>query len=77
MLTAQACKKAVRLSQASGRAMSRFLSEDSLCGKALLDLVARGSAIIAELLRLSEHIPSVLLPGATDTRYLPVLFNFR
>ncbi len=37
--------------------MSRFLAEGSLCGRGLLELVARGSAIIAELLRLAEHIP--------------------
>ena len=57
-----------------------FLSEGSLCGRGLLELVARGSAIIAELLRLSEHIPGALIPGTTDplqTKYHAVLFDFR
>ena len=31
----------------------------SVCGKTLLDLVARGSAILAEMQRLSHHIPKV------------------
>ena len=56
-----------------------FLSEGSLCGAALLELVARGSAIIAELLRLAEHVPGALLPGADplQAKYLAVLFDFR
>jgi WASH complex subunit strumpellin len=43
-----------------------FLAENNVCGQNLLRLVSRGSAIIAELLRLSDHIPAVLcwdLPG--------------
>lgn len=35
---------------------SEFLDDD--CGQNALQLVARGSAIIAEILRLSEHIPN-------------------
>jgi len=38
-----------------------FLSEDNIAGQTLLRLVARGSAIIAELLRLSDHVPPVFL----------------
>ncbi len=34
-----------------------FLAEDNLCGQTLLRLVSRGSAIIAELLRLSQRVP--------------------
>ncbi len=41
------------------RVAMEFLHKDSVAGKTLLNLVARGSAIIAELLRLSDHIPSV------------------
>jgi WASH complex subunit strumpellin len=38
-----------------------FLEPDNVAGQTLLQLVARGSAIIAELLRLSDHIPAVFL----------------
>ncbi len=61
-------------------AMSRFLAEGSVCGRGLLEIVSRGSAIIAEMLRLAEHIPGALIPGNTDpqqAKYLPVLFDFR
>lgn len=34
-----------------------FLAEENDCGQTLLRLVSRGSAIIAELLRLSNNIP--------------------
>jgi len=48
-----------------------FLHADNVAGRTLLTLVARGSAIISELLRLSDHIPPVLLtglpPGITTT----------
>ncbi len=37
-----------------------FLSETNPCGQSLLKLVARGSAILAELFRLSGNIPRVL-----------------
>lgn len=33
---------------------------ESVCGKTLLDLVARGSAILAEMQRLSQHTPKVI-----------------
>ena len=36
-----------------------FLAENNLCGQTLLRLVSRGSAIITELLRLSDFIPPV------------------
>ena len=36
-----------------------FTSDNNACGQTLLHLVARGSAIIAELLRLSSNVPSV------------------
>ena len=38
--------------------MVDFLAENNLCGQTLLKLVSRGNAIIAELLRLSDFIPS-------------------
>ena len=39
-----------------------FTAEDNLAGQTLLRLVSRGSAIIAELLRLSDHVPQVFSP---------------
>ncbi|MES1917732.1 MAG: WASH complex subunit 5 [Cercozoa sp. M6MM] len=36
-----------------------FLASDNVCGQTLLRLVARGSSIITEILRLSEHLPAV------------------
>ena len=38
-----------------------FLHEDNQAGQVLLQLVSRGSAIITELLRLSDHIPDPFL----------------
>lgn len=46
-----------------------FSDEQNACGQAILKLVSRGSAILAELLRLSDNIPKVnglfpsLIPG--------------
>ena len=34
-----------------------FTAKDNPCGQNLLRIVSRGSAIIAELLRLSDNIP--------------------
>ena len=59
-----------------------FLDPDNLCGQNLLRLTARGSSIVAELLRLSTNIPDSLL-GPEKTRdpeqlkYNPVLFDFQ
>ena len=58
-----------------------FLSQANLCGQNLLRITARGSAIIAELLRLSANIPEIFL-GADKVKdpdqlkYLSVLFDF-
>ena len=38
-----------------------FLDQNNDCGQALLKLAANGSAILAEVLRLSNHIPEVFL----------------
>jgi len=58
-----------------------FLHKDNQAGTTLLSLVARGSAIIAELLRLSNNIPSVFKGSPNDPaeakKYAPVLFDFR
>lgn len=39
--------------------MGDFLAENNLCGQTLLRLVSRANAIIAELLRLKDYIPSI------------------
>ncbi|KAK8784186.1 hypothetical protein V5799_009449, partial [Amblyomma americanum] len=36
-----------------------FLAENNACGQTILNLVSRGNAIIAELLRLSDVVPSI------------------
>jgi len=48
-------------------------------GETLLNLVARGSAIVAELLRLSDHIPAVFVGSVQkDTeKYQRLLFDFQ
>jgi WASH complex subunit strumpellin len=59
-----------------------FLSSDNLCGQNLLRITSRGSAIIAELLRLSVNIPEVFLgpDKITDpeqSKYTKVLIDFQ
>ncbi|TMW68696.1 hypothetical protein Poli38472_006164 [Pythium oligandrum] len=58
-----------------------FLAEENDCGQTLLRLVSRGSAIIAELLRLSQNIPGVFMgPSHVEDpeqlKYLNILFDF-
>ena len=58
-----------------------FTSPDNLCGQNLLRITSRGSAIIAELLRLSGYIPEVFLnkediKDNEQIRYAEVLFDF-
>lgn len=58
-----------------------FLHPDNVAGQTLLTLVARGSAIITELLRLSDHIPSVFQGSPNDPmereKYEKILFDFK
>lgn len=68
--------------------MSNFLDKENLCGQNLLRIVSRGSAIIAELLRMSSNIPEVFLLNNEDInnnkilidpeqkKYLNILFDF-
>lgn len=42
-----------------------FIDPNNDCGQTILKLVASGSAILAELLRLSNHIPEVFLFDST------------
>jgi WASH complex subunit strumpellin len=57
-----------------------FLAEGNVCGQTLLRLVSRGSALIAELQRLSDNIPRALRGDNADpdaVKYLPILYDFR
>ncbi|XP_053415600.1 WASH complex subunit 5 isoform X2 [Nycticebus coucang] len=58
--------------------MLDFLAENNLCGQAVLRIVSCGSAIIAELLRLSEFIPAVfrLKDRADQQKYGDIIFDF-
>ncbi|KAL1767894.1 WASH complex subunit strumpellin [Sigmodon hispidus] len=58
--------------------MLDFLAENNLCGQAILRIVSCGNAIIAELLRLSEFIPTVfrLKDRADQQRYGDIIFDF-
>lgn len=58
-----------------------FLSPDNLCGASLIRIVARGSAVIAELLRLSDNIPDAFqssdrMKDIEQRKYANVLFDF-
>ena len=44
-----------------------FLRDENLCGQNLLRITSRGSAIIAELFRLSANIPDVFLAGSNQS----------
>ena len=56
-----------------------FLTPNSPAGQTLLRLVSRGNSVIAELLRLSDHVPAVFyLEDKDDVRtYSAILFDFR
>ena len=58
-----------------------FLDQDNLCGQNLIRIVSRGSAIIAELLRMSTNIPEVFqgadkITDPEQKKYLSILFDF-
>ncbi|KAM9958880.1 hypothetical protein ACTFIW_012470 [Dictyostelium discoideum] len=59
--------------------VKEFLGEGSQAGQNLLRLVSRGNAIIAELLRLSAHIPSVFkFEDRNEARkYQDILLDFK
>ena len=58
-----------------------FLHPNNVCGRTLLSLTARGSAILAELLRLSEHVPTSFTSSSSsstsDSKYVVLLHDFR
>lgn len=51
-----------------------FLHPENVCGRTLLSLVARGSAVIAELLRLSDHVPPIF---DSAHKFAPLLIDCR
>nr|XP_039258715.1 WASH complex subunit 5-like [Styela clava] len=55
-----------------------FLAENNLCGQAILGLVSRGNAVIAEILRLSDFIPPVfkLESKADQLKYGEIISDF-
>ena len=58
--------------------MGDFLDEVNICGNHLLQLVSRGNAIIAEILRLSEMIPSVFKSDSKSdsSKYSELIVDF-
>lgn len=57
--------------------MADFLNENNPAGQAILKLVSRGNAIIAELLRLSKNVPEVFREtSSTFAKYSPILIDF-
>uniref|UniRef100_A0A3Q1CRV9 WASH complex subunit 5 n=1 Tax=Amphiprion ocellaris TaxID=80972 RepID=A0A3Q1CRV9_AMPOC len=58
--------------------MVDFLAENNLCGQAILRIVSRGNAIIAELLRLSDFIPAVfrLKDRSDQQKYGDIICDF-
>ncbi|XP_026499118.1 WASH complex subunit 5 [Vanessa tameamea] len=58
--------------------MRVFLAEDNICAQNLLKLVSHGNAILAEILRLKDHIPKVFLFDTKEIQqqYQDVLMDF-
>ncbi|RWS06411.1 WASH complex subunit strumpellin-like protein, partial [Dinothrombium tinctorium] len=58
--------------------MADFLDESNACSFNLLRIVSRGNAIIAELLRLSEMVPSVFKADSKQefAKYSEIIFDF-
>jgi hypothetical protein len=55
-----------------------FLDSSNISGQTLLRLASRGNAIIAELVRLSEHIPAIfkLDDKAQQKKYADIILDF-
>ncbi|CAF1288385.1 unnamed protein product, partial [Adineta ricciae] len=58
--------------------MSDFLAANNPCGQNLLQLVATGNAIIAELLRLADFVPPVFkVANIRDAgKYAEIIYDF-
>jgi WASH complex subunit strumpellin len=55
-----------------------FTSKNNDCGQTLLKLISHGQAIIAEILRLSIHIPKVFQEELTkDSKYFDIILDFK
>jgi WASH complex subunit strumpellin len=50
--------------------------DNDICGQELLKLVSRGSAIIAEILRLKDHIPEFFYNPNEEKKYMYIIFDF-
>lgn len=55
-----------------------FLDSSNVAGQTLLRLASRGNAIIAELVRLSEHIPGIfkLDDKNVQKKYADIILDF-
>ncbi|XP_013172384.1 PREDICTED: WASH complex subunit strumpellin isoform X1 [Papilio xuthus] len=58
--------------------MRVFLAEDNPCAQNLLKLVSHGNAILAEVLRLKDHIPTIYLLDSKELqqKYQDVILDF-
>jgi WASH complex subunit strumpellin len=58
--------------------MPDFLAENNVCGQTILQLVSRGNAIIAELLRLKDYIPQTYRLATKDDvqKYGDIILDF-
>lgn len=52
-----------------------FTSSTNHCGQTILRLVSHGNAIIAEILRLGQHIPESFI--TINPKYKDLIFDFR
>ena len=62
--------------QALKTTQGRMKFDQDVCGTELLKLVARGSAIIAEIFRLKDHIPELYTNAAEERKYQGLIFDF-
>ncbi len=57
-----------------------LLARNNQCGAALLSLVSRGNAILAELLRLTSFVPKIFQNPTSDdpliSKYAPLIYDF-
>ncbi|XP_026762706.2 WASH complex subunit 5 [Galleria mellonella] len=58
--------------------MKVFMAEDNLCAQNLLKLVSHGNAILAEILRLKDHKPTIYLLETKELqqKYQDVIMDF-
>ncbi|KAJ8965671.1 hypothetical protein NQ314_003953 [Rhamnusium bicolor] len=58
--------------------MADFLAENNTCGQTILQLVSRGNAIVAELLRLKDYIPKIyrLETKQEVQKYADIIMDF-